>query len=224
MKVTKQVLDALCATKLFFGVSRKSLSALLEAQEKTIVVYKRGDIIYSPDSYESSLGFIIRGNVNAVKPASGVIISSLSKGDVFGAVTLYSQRGYYVSRLVATTETKVLFIDKTTINVLMIQDQALATNFISYLSDRIYYLNSRIDSFTGGSAESRLASYLIESFGGYKTLQLKQPYTKLAVSLDIGRASLYRAFDSFISSGAIEKDGKYIRLLNEEKLREYINN
>ena len=208
----------------FVGVSRKNLSDLLEAQEKTIVTYKRGDVIYSPDNYESSLGFIIRGSVNVIKPASGVIISTLSKGEVFGAITLYSQRGYYVSKLVAATETKVLFIDKSTINVLMIQDKALAINFISYLSDRLYYLNSRIDSFTGGSAESRLASFLIESFGGYKTLQLKQPYTKLADSLDIGRASLYRAFDSFVSSGAIEKDGKYIRLLNEEKLREYINN
>lgn len=223
MKVTKQVLDALCATKLFFGVSRKKLSDLLEAQEKTTVVYKRGEVIYSPDKYEESIGFIIRGNVSVVKPASGVIISNLAKGDIFGAVTLYSQRGYYVSRLVATTETKVLFVDKNTVNVLMLSDGVLATNFISYLSDRIYYLNSRIDSFTGGSAESRLASYLIETFGGYKTMQLKQPYTKLAVSLDIGRASLYRAFDSFIDAGAIEKDGKYIRLLNEDKLKEYIS-
>lgn len=223
MKVTKQVLDALCATKLFFGVSRKKLSDLLEAQEKTTVVYKRGEVIYSPDKYEESIGFIIRGNVSVVKPASGVIISNLAKGDIFGAVTLYSQRGYYVSRLVATTETKILFVDKNTVNVLMLSDGVLATNFISYLSDRIYYLNSRIDSFTGGSAESRLASYLIETFGGYKTMQLKQPYTKLAVSLDIGRASLYRAFDSFIDAGAIEKDGKYIRLLNEDKLKEYIS-
>ncbi len=222
MKVTKQVLDALCATKLFFGVSRKNLSDLLEEQEKTTVIYKRGDVIYSPDKYEESIGFIIRGNVSVVKPASEVIISNLTKGDLFGAVTLYSQRGYYVSSLVATTETKVLFINKNTVNVLMLSDGVLATNFISYLSDRIYYLNSRIDSFTGGSAESRLASYLIDCFGGYKTLQLKQPYTKLAVSLDIGRASLYRAFDNFIDAGAIEKDGKYIRLLNEDKLKEYI--
>ena len=170
MKVTKQVLDALCATKLFIGVSRKNLSSLLEAQEKTTVIYKRGDVIYSPDNYENSLGFIIRGSVNVIKPSSGVIISNLTKGDIFGAVTLYSQKGYYVNKLVATTETKVLFIDRATVNVLMIQDQALAVNFISYLSDRIYYLNSRIDSFTGGSAESRLASYLIASFGGYKKI------------------------------------------------------
>ena len=224
MKVTKKTLDALTATKLFIGVSPKLLSSLLEAQERTFETYKKGDVIYSPDKYDNSLGFIVKGSVNVIKPASGVIVSTLVKNDFFGAVTLYSQKGYYVSKLVATTDTKVLFIVKSTVGILMLQDQAMAINYISYLSDRLYYVNSRIDAFTGGSAESRLASFLIDSFGGYKTLQLRQPYTKLAVSLDIGRASLYRAFDSFIEAGAIEKDGKYIRLLNEDKLKEYITN
>lgn len=224
MKVTKKYLDELCRAKLFVGVSREMLSSLLERQERAIVSYKRGDIIYSPEKYERSIGLILKGSVNVVKPASGVIISTLKKGDIFGAITIYAQKDHYVSKLTATTETKVLFVDKSTIGLLMLQDNNIAVNFVSYLSDRIYYLNGRIDSFTGGTAESRLASYLIDSFGGYKTLQLKLPYTKLAVSLDIGRASLYRAFDSFIDAGIIEKDGKYIRLLNEEKLREYINN
>ena len=224
MKVTKKSLDELCRTKLFVGVSRELLSSLLANQERTIVTYKKGDVIYSPEKYDKSIGLILKGGVSVVKPASGVIISTLKAGDIFGAITIYAQKDHYVSKLTATTETKVLFVDKSTVSLLMIQDKNLAVNFVSYLSDRLYYLNGRIDSFTGGTAESRLASYLIESFGGYKTLQLKLPYTKLAISLDIGRASLYRAFDTFIDAGIIEKDGKYIRLLNEEKLREYINN
>ncbi len=224
MKVTKKVLDSLCETKLFIGVSRNLLSNLLEMQEKCIVIYKKGDIIYSPDKYERSIGFIIKGGINVIKPASGVMVSSMGVGESFGASALYSRKGYYFAKLVATSETKILFIDKGTVSILLMQDQAFATNLIAYLSDSLYYLNSRIDAFTGGSAESRLASFLLDSFGGYKTLQLKQPYTRLAISLDIGRASLYRAFDSFIDSGIIEKEGKYIRLLNEEGLKEYIKN
>lgn len=222
MKVTKKVLDALCETKLFLGISRNLLSNLLEMQEKCIVSYKKGDVIYSSDNFEKSIVYVVKGRVNVVKPSSGVILSSLSKGDFFGGATLYSVKNYFFSNIVAAAETKVLFIDKNTIGVLLMKEQAMATNLISYLSDSLYYLNSRIDAFTGGNAENRLATYLLDSFGGYKTLQLNIPFTKLAVSLDIGRASLYRAFDSFIESGAIEKDGKYVRLLNEEKLREYI--
>lgn len=221
MKVTKKTLDALCATKLFMGVSRKNLSSLLESQERTIETFKKGDTVFSPDKFEQCMGFIIKGAVNVIKPATNVTISTLKSGEFFGAATLYSQKETYVARLTAATETKILFIDKETIGVLMLREEAMSMNFITYLTDTLYYLNAKIDAFTGGTAESRLAAYLMESFGGYKTMQLKIPYTKLAVSLNIGRASLYRAFDTFIDGGIIEKDGKFIRLLSEEKLKEY---
>lgn len=221
MKVTKKTLDALCDSKLFMGVSRKNISSLLEAQERTIEVFKKGDVIFSPDKFEAYMGFIIRGAVNVVKPATGVTMNTLKKGEFFGAATLYSKRDTYIAKLVAATETKVLFIEKETIGVLMLREQAMSMNFISYLTDTLYYLNAKIDAFTGGTAESRLAAHLLECSGGYKTMQLSTPYTKLAISLNIGRASLYRAFDTFIDGGIIEKDGKFIRILNEEKLREY---
>lgn len=221
MKVTKKSLDALCDSKLFMGVSRKTVSSLLEAQEKTIETYKKGDVIYSPEKFSTSLGFILKGAVNVIKPATNVTVNTLVGGEFFGAATLYSQRDTYFAKLVAAAETKVLFIEKDTIGVLMLREQAMSTNFIAYLTDTLFFLNSKIDAFTGGTAEKRLASYLIDSFGGYKTMKLTTPYTKLAVSLNIGRASLYRAFDTFIDNGIIEKDGKFIRLLSEEKLREY---
>lgn len=221
MKVTKKTLDALCATKLFMGISRKNLSSLLESQERTIETFKKGDAVFSPDKFEQCMGFIIKGAVNVIKPATNVTISTLKSGEFFGAATLYSQKETYVAKLTAVTETKILFIDKETIGVLMLREEAMSMNFITYLTDTLYYLNAKIDAFTGGTAESRLAAYLMESFGGYKTMQLRIPYTKLAVSLNIGRASLYRAFDTFIDGGIIEKDGKFIRLLSEEKLKEY---
>lgn len=222
MKVTKKTLDALCASKLFMGVSRKNLSSLLESQERTIETFKKGDDVFSPDKFEQCMGFIIKGAVNVIKPATNVTISTLKGGEFFGASTLYSHKETYVAKLTAATETKILFIDKETIGVLMLREEAMSMNFITYLTDTLYYLNAKIDAFTGGTAESRLAAYLMESFGGYKTMQLKTPYTKLAVSLNIGRASLYRAFDTFIDGGIIEKDGKFIRLLSEEKLKEFI--
>lgn len=221
MKVTKKTLDMLCETKLFTGVSRKNISSLLESQEKTIEIFKKGDVIYSTEKYEARMGFIIRGAVNVIKPATNVTMNTLKKGEFFGAASLYSQKQSYIANLVAATETKVLFIDKETVGVLMLREQAMTLNFVSYLTETLYYLNAKIDAFTGGTAESRLAGYLIEAFGGYRTMQLKTPYTKLAISLNIGRASLYRAFDTFIDGGIIEKDGKFIRLLDEDKLKEY---
>ena len=46
--------------------------------------------------------------------------------------------------------------------------------------------------------------------------------SQLAVSLDIGRASLYRAFDALEAGNAVERDGKYIRLIDKDALKSFI--
>jgi DNA-binding IclR family transcriptional regulator len=45
--------------------------------------------------------------------------------------------------------------------------------------------------------------------------------TALAHALDIGRASLYRAFDALEKDGAISRDGKSIKILVPELLDNY---
>jgi len=44
----------------------------------------------------------------------------------------------------------------------------------------------------------------------------------IAVMLNMGRASLYRAFDKFESENIISRDGRTIRITNLEKLKKYI--
>ena len=44
--------------------------------------------------------------------------------------------------------------------------------------------------------------------------------TDLANTLDVGRASLYRAFDKLESEGLIIKDGKTITVLDKNTLRQ----
>ena len=34
----------------------------------------------------------------------------------------------------------------------MLREQAMSTNFIAYLTDTLFFLNSKIDAFTGGHA------------------------------------------------------------------------
>ncbi|MBQ5661825.1 MAG: winged helix-turn-helix domain-containing protein, partial [Clostridia bacterium] len=47
---------------------------------------------------------------------------------------------------------------------------------------------------------------------------LNTSITSLSELLDIGRASLYRAFDKLCEDGLIEKDGRRIRIPDTEAL------
>lgn len=220
--ISEKLLNRLLATNVFFGTNKKTLQTVLDENELETLVYKKGDVIYSKHEYKQAVGFIIKGSAQVIKRESGVIISSLNEDEVFGCAALFSTKNYFINDIIALKDTKILYISKTIIIQLMHLDANFLTSFVRYLTDRIYYLNERIVSFTGGSAENRLANYLLSSLGDYKTLELEISISKLATSLDIGRASLYRAFDKFTRCGCIEREGKRIRLLNEEQLREFL--
>lgn len=181
--------------------------------------FKRGENLLSNNSYQQTIGLILTGTANVTKGKA--IMSVLEKGSLFGAVTLFSEKPYYATEIMAATQCNVLFLSRELVCTLMSTNTAIAESYIAYLSQRIYFLTDKIDAFTAGSAESRLANYLLNN----KLQNEKSDSTVtvnnsslLARELNIGRASLYRAFDFFAAQGAIERDGKKITLTDEKKL------
>ncbi|MGN1195160.1 MAG: Crp/Fnr family transcriptional regulator [Acutalibacteraceae bacterium] len=186
------------------------------------ISYKKGEIIYSSEVFHDCIGIIISGKASVSKKDGDVIVNRLSDGDIFGAAALFLSREYFINVITAMVKTQVIYVGKAAIRQLMQLDSGFSLGFIRYLSERIFFLNKRIVSFTGGTAESRVARFLLSSLGDYKVFEIDRPMSQLAVSLDIGRASLYRAFDKLTESGAIEKNGKLIRLVNKETLVSFI--
>lgn len=189
------------------GVSRKS--------------FLKGEVICNPESSEHRLFIILKGTAKVTK--GEVNMSALKSGDVFGAASLYSNKDFFISTVTAAEKCDVLCLTREFTDTLFKEDVSTAINYIQFLSDRIYFLNGRIDNFTGGTTEQRLASFLIESLksSNNNIITLNQSITQLTRTLDVARASLYRAFDEFTAAGAIKKDGKSITVINSEKLLQY---
>ena len=93
----------------------------------------------------------------------------------------------------------------------------LALAYIRYLSGRIHFLQRRIDALAEGPAEEKLASFLLSAArpDGKNGWVFEAPsLTRLASSLSVGRATLYRALDAFEQSGIIQREGRtrYLRV------------
>ena len=162
--------------------------------------------------------YIFSREVNPRAPDHLIVMSRLLQGDVFGAVSLYASSERYVTAIRAVTPVTALIIPKRIMDKLIRTYPEIAVNYLTYLSERIYFLNRRIDSFTGGSAVQRLAGYFLMSEADTSGV----PAAHLASALDIGRASLYRAFEELEQAGAIRRDGKLITVLSREKLQQYL--
>lgn len=215
------VIEKICKTELFSDIDKEVLSSFFTGSEKT-EKYKNADMIYSSEKYENAIGFIVKGRAMVINKDSKVIVGNLSEGSIFGFQSLFLSPSYFTNEIIAVGDTKVFYIEKDAISLLLKSEPEFALNYIRYLSKRIYFLNSRIESFTGGTAEQRLANYLCSKFDFSDLFIMDMPLNQLAVSLDIGRASLYRAFDKLIGSNAVERNGKEIRLINKETLMSYL--
>lgn len=211
----EEVFSFLSGISLFSCFSSEALMNVFHGQPE-IRHYDKGSIIYSRDSFIRAVGVIYSGSASVKKDS--LSLSILKSGSLFGAVTLFSDHKKFAAEITALESCLVLFIDKEQISGLMTYSTAFSSNYISYLSDRIYFLNERIDALTGGTAEARLLTYLHYNAvlnDGDKSLLVKS-YGNLASGLDIGRASLYRAMDSLEKKGIIRRENKTIFLLEDD--------
>ena len=219
MPLSDHDIALLMSTDIFSCADEIKLKTVLTESDFEKVQYKKGEVIYSSEVFHDCIGIILSGKATVRKKDSDLIVSRLSDGEIFGAAALFLSNEYFINEITAQVKTEVVYIAKAAIRQLISLDFEFSLGFIRYLSERIFFLNKRIVSFTGGSAESRTARYLLSGFGDYRVFELDRPMSQLAVSLDIGRASLYRAFDYLESINLIKRDGRIISVLDKDKLK-----
>ena len=205
--------QALARHRLFAGVEDPALSRLLEQGEEQSV--PRGGVIYSPHRFRRCLGVLLSGRVQVSKDA--LVVSTLSAGDLFGAAALFTSNPDYATTLTALSPCQVVLFPQEGVERLLRDSPQFAVNYVRYLSGRIQFLSSRLDTVSAATAEGKLAQYLLSAAGegGQVTISA----TQLSARLGVGRATLYRAFEALEQGGAIAREGKVIRILRREELR-----
>lgn len=202
---TSECAETLLKNRIFKDVDIEQLCVLVESSGEHRT-FRRGDTILSPEREVSTMGMILTGSA-AVKKGRAVI-NTLVPGDIFGAVTLFSDEPCPATEITAKVECSAIFFDRVAIQSLITSDPNAAVGFAAYLSARIHFLTRRIEALTAGDCASKLLSYLLErEQDGVVEIQ---SCAELARRLDVGRASLYRALDTLEASGDIRRESKKI--------------
>ena len=163
------------------------------------------------------IGFLLEGGASVT--SRGATLNRLIPGSCFGVAHLYAPPSDFPTRVEAKTACRALFLDEAALDP-MLSDPRFAKNLVSFLSDRIRFLNRKIAAFTAPDATVRLAFVLLHRAADGKEYAPAGSFSALAKELDLGRASLYRAIDALVKAGVIEKDGKTIHILDKSKLKQ----
>lgn len=219
----QDIISLLSSLPLFHGIDLPLWQKRIENGAAFVRSFSAGTEIFSPSDKEKKLGVVLSGVACVFSSAenSGALLRTLEAGDTFGVANLFCNREEYVSLILAKKPCRVLFFSHDTIEDLIQKDPAFRINYIRFLSERICFLNTKIACFTAGSPERKLASFLISgSRDDSEQYSLCINANSLSEMLNIGRASLYRAFEKMEAEGLIIKDGKQITVPNKNILKQ----
>jgi CRP-like cAMP-binding protein len=213
MSLTPRQMEVLSCCFLFQSIPREELTGLLEGLVPE--AFPAGTVIYSRSRFRKAMGILLEGRVTVLK-GKDLILNTLGPGQCFGVAALFCPAENYVTTVLAKIPAVLVFLSDDWLSRLFQRYPQTAVSYISFLSQRIRFLNQKIDSFAAPSAQEGLYRHLLSIQVDGRAV-VSGGYSQLARALNMGRASLYRSLESLEEEGRIRREGKTIYLTDMEK-------
>ena len=215
------VMRLLGTVDLFAETDQSILRTFLNNGDLSLSEYAAGEVICAPGEkkYRMVIFFEGEAEVYSADEHRAMLLRTVCRGDVVGVANLFSGEDF-VSRVIAAKKCITVEISAEKYGKLLEQDTRAMYNYVTFLSDRIRYLNRKIVMLTAGSAERRLV-YFLDSAATSRDgepVSVTVQMNELCEMLNLGRASLYRAADKLCEEGFIAREGKKILILDRSAM------
>ena len=183
----------------------------LTIEEKKLIkekTYGKDEIIFMENEKCQSIGIVISGHIDIVSYSfSGeeIIYNSLFENEIFGNNLIFSDAPYYRGIVISRSKSKVAFIDKNDLLMLLQQNTPFLQEYLRIQSNFGKRLNSQIKLLSFDTAVERFNYYL---FINNKSITYKN-VSRLAEILHLKRETLSRLLSR------LEKDKKIKRFKNK---------
>lgn len=190
-------LNSLSKSVLFNSIDTDTIETLINSISHRIESFNKDDIISLEGDDCPDLAIILSGSVEIHKPfPSGkvVTINNFQAGNVFGEAILFSQSHKYPANVIASSNSKIMYISKCQIIKLMTLNDTILNNFLSVLSNRILMLNDRITNLSLDTIRKKIANIILLEHRKQNKDIIILPFCrrKMAEMLNIPRPSLSR--------------------------------
>lgn len=182
------------------------------------VNFKKGEIIYSNTAFNNAIGFILKGSAVAVSNNHNeVFLKKFNENMCFGAAAVFGGDKTYVSTISAKTDCEILFITEEILSKLFKKYPQTAINYITFLSEKVRFLNNKLCVISCMGAEDTVLTYLSNTSDSNGYTQIPKNMSLFARMLGLSRASLYRVLDTLEQNGNILRENNQIKVIKNEK-------
>ena len=206
---------------LFRSTPPDSLQEILNEIKVEIKEFEAGEKIYTPSDFENKVGFVLDGEciVEKIKcDGTSLPLNTLKQNDSFGILAVFSAEEKFPTQISAKKKARIAFLDKSTVIFLIRRSPDIALEVVSFMGQRIAFLNKKVSTFSADSVEEKFAIFLLSESKRQNSDEILLNLSKTAKALNFGRASVYRAIAALEKLSLIKFDNKKIYILNREGL------
>ena len=163
---------------LFKNINDVIIRFAMQNKDAQWCEYEKGEIIYSKNMFKRSVALVVEGKVAVRKEVSEgkkMILANYGPSEMFGGTALFQPTDSFVAEVQAEQKCVIFFLSQELLQDLFRTDILIAENYIRFLTQSLIFLSNKIDSFISGSAEERLAKFLLENIA-LVSCYTKTPY------------------------------------------------
>lgn len=195
------------------------------SQNRSIIRYKKKDVLFHEGDTPQFLFFLVRGQVKTHKAHEEdkeYVTSLYKQGDFFGYVSLL-QNSDYTQSAVALEDCEICKIPKNDFTALLYKNRDVANKFIKMLSCNIAEREKRLLSLAYDTVRKRVADALLSlknssSAPAEGPPKIRMNREDLASMVGTATETVIRSLSDLKAEKLIEMDGRDILILDEKKL------
>ncbi|MCG2420153.1 response regulator [Aequorivita sp. F47161] len=192
--------------------------------EGEISKYKKGEAIYQNGDHSNNMFLILKGVVktHTMDYNAKELITGLYKADDFLGFSSFDDNIPYTETATAVEETEVAAISKTYVKDVLKKSQDVSLEMMNLLSDNLSEIKLQLVKMAYSSVRKKTANTIlqfVEVMNKRPESPLKISRNDLATTAGIATESLIRTLSDFKRDGLIEIEGRDIRIIDLESLR-----
>lgn len=193
--------------------------------EGAIANYKKGEDIYRKGDHSNSLFLILKGVVktHTMDNNAKELITGLYKADDLLGFTSFDDNIPYTETATAVENIEIVGLSKTYVKDILKKSQDVSLELMNLLADNLSEIKEQLVKMAYSSVRKKTAATIMQ----YVEIMNKNPEAPLRISRNdlattagIATESLIRTLSEFKKQGIIEIEGRNIRIIDLEALKE----
>ena len=193
--------------------------------EGQVVKFKKGEIIYKKGDHSNSLFLLLKGVVktHTMDDNAKELITGLYKADDFLGFTSFDDNFPYNETATAVEGVEIVGISKKYVKDILKKSQEVSLELMNLLTDNLAEIKQQLVKMAYSSVRRKTATTIlqfVDIMNNNTNAPLRISRNDLANTAGIATESLIRTLSDFKKDGIIEIEGRDIRILDIERLKD----